>query len=83
LGRLLSEGETLLQSLAGNDGKTEGLGTQARETLHRVCEHLRNARSELIGGARKVDDAVHAHPWPALAASAIAGFLAGLLVRRR
>jgi ElaB/YqjD/DUF883 family membrane-anchored ribosome-binding protein len=82
--KLLAEAEILVQALADDTGeKLDGAREMGREKLQRICGHLRNARSEVVEGARKVDGAVHSHPWEALAATAIVGFLAGLLVRRR
>jgi ElaB/YqjD/DUF883 family membrane-anchored ribosome-binding protein len=84
LRKLLEAAEELLRGSAAGAGKTmDQAGEHARETLHRVCGHLRNARDEVSGRARKLDGAVHAHPWPALAATAIVAFIAGLAARRR
>jgi ElaB/YqjD/DUF883 family membrane-anchored ribosome-binding protein len=84
LNNLIGEAESLLQSLAdGTDRHLDSADVKARDTLHRICGHLRNARAEVLDGAKRIDGAVHSHPWQALAASAIVGFLAGLLVRRR
>jgi ElaB/YqjD/DUF883 family membrane-anchored ribosome-binding protein len=84
LDRVLEEAETLLTATAeGAEKKLDHTNMKARESLHRICGHLRDARSEVLDGARKVDGAVHSHPWAALAATAAVGFLAGLLVRRR
>jgi len=82
--KLIGEAEALLQSLAdGADGKIEAGQEKSQAALQRVCGHLRNARSEVVEGARKIDGAVRSHPWEAMAATAILGFLTGLLVRRR
>ena len=82
--RLLAEAETLVHTLAGDTGeKLDGAREKGREKLQRICGPLRNARSDVVDGARKVDGAVHSHPWEALAATALVGFVAGLLVRRR
>jgi ElaB/YqjD/DUF883 family membrane-anchored ribosome-binding protein len=82
--RLLAEAEALVKSLADDTGqKLDGAQEKGREKLQRICGHLRGARSEVVESARKVDGAVHSHPWEALAATALVGFLAGLLVRRR
>ena len=84
LGKLLAEAEALLHGAAnGADAKLDQASETARETLHRVCGHLRSARDEVAGRARKLDGAVHAHPWRAVAAAAIVAFIAGLSVRRR
>ena len=84
LHELLENAEALLKKSA--DGAGEGLdhaGEEARATLQRVCGHLRNARDEVGSRARKLDGAVRAHPWQALAVTAIVAFIAGLAVRRR
>jgi ElaB/YqjD/DUF883 family membrane-anchored ribosome-binding protein len=84
LASLLDEAEAILQSTAeGADRTLDAADRKSRATLQRVCGHLRNARSEVAEGAHRIDAAVHAHPWSAMAATAIAGFIAGLLVRRR
>ncbi len=81
---LLDEVESLLESTAEGTGrKLDAAEEKGRETLQRLHGHLRNARGEIVAGAKKIDGAVHAHPWGALAATAIVSFLAGLLVRRR
>jgi ElaB/YqjD/DUF883 family membrane-anchored ribosome-binding protein len=81
---LLEEADGLLHSTAaGAEAKLDAGGHEARDALLRIRGHLRDARNELRDGARKVDAAVHAHPWQTLAAGAIVGFVAGLLVRRR
>ena len=82
--KLLAEAEILVHSLAGDTGeKLDDAREKGRERLQRICGHLRDARSEVLDGARKVDGAVHSHPWESLAASALVGFVAGMLVRRR
>ena len=84
LRRLLEEAESLLQGTAGGAGaKLDQAGESARETLHRVCAHLRGARDEVAGRARKLDGLVRAHPWQALLTTAVVAFIAGLSVRRR
>jgi ElaB/YqjD/DUF883 family membrane-anchored ribosome-binding protein len=84
LAKLLDEVEALLQSGADGNEKRADLAEQTgRAALHRICGHLRNARSETLERARKLDGAVHSHPWRALAATALVSFFAGLLVRRR
>ena len=84
LNRLLGEAEAVLQSLAdGADQNIAGADAQSRQALQRICGHLRSARAEVVDGVKRIDGAIHSHPWQALAASAIAGFFAGLLVRRR
>jgi ElaB/YqjD/DUF883 family membrane-anchored ribosome-binding protein len=82
--RLLDEVEALLKSsAAGADRKLDEAELKGRETLRRICSHLRDARAEVVHGARIVDGAVQAHPWRALAVTAVLGFVAGLMVRRR
>lgn len=83
LNELLAEAEALLESLAGPAHAAGESADRTHETVQRVCAQLRGARDTIVNGAGKVDGAVHAHPWRALAASALAGFIAGLLVRRR
>jgi ElaB/YqjD/DUF883 family membrane-anchored ribosome-binding protein len=84
LAALLEEAEDLLQSAAaGANSKLDAAEHEARAALKRTCGHLRNARSELLDRARKIDDVAHAHPWRMLAAGAILGLCAGMLVRRR
>lgn len=84
LRKLLEDAEALLQGTAiGAGAKLDQAGESARETLQRICGRLRNARDEVSSHARKVDGAVHAHPWQALTTAALVAFIAGLLVRRR
>jgi len=84
LDELIGEAETILKTFASDTGRrVDDAHEKGLEKLKRLCGHLRNARSEIVEGARKIDGAVHAHPWETLAATAIVGFLAGLLVRRR
>jgi ElaB/YqjD/DUF883 family membrane-anchored ribosome-binding protein len=81
---LLAEADALLND--GADAAGERLDAArhgARESLQRACEHLRAAERELGSRARQVDSAVRAHPWETAAVAGIAGFLIGLLVRRR
>ena len=84
LHKILTEAETLLQGSADSAGNTfDEAAATARDSLRRTCTHLRNARDEITNRARTVDHAVHAHPWQALAGTAIVAFIAGLAVRRR
>lgn len=84
LTRLLDEIEAVLQATAGSaETNMDHAGRKSRETLKRIGGHLRNAKSELLEGAHKIDEAVHSHSWRILAATAIVSFVAGLLVRRR
>jgi ElaB/YqjD/DUF883 family membrane-anchored ribosome-binding protein len=84
LRKLLEDAETLLQGTANRaDARWDETGETAQAALHRACGHLRNARDEVAGGARKVNGTVHAHPWQAVATAAIVAFVAGVLVRRR
>lgn len=84
LRKLLEDAETLLQGTANRTGaRLDEAGETAHAALHRACGHLRNARDEVAGKARKANDEVHAHPWQAVATAAIVAFVAGLLVRRR
>lgn len=82
--KLLEDAEALLEGTANGAGaKLDKAGRNAREGLQRVCGHLRDAKDEVSSRARKVDSAVHSHPWQALATTAAVAFIAGLLVRRR
>lgn len=84
LRKLLEDAETLLQGTANRtDAQVDEAGESARAALQRACGHLRNARDEVAGSARKVNGAVREHPWQAVATAAIIAFVAGLLVRRR
>jgi ElaB/YqjD/DUF883 family membrane-anchored ribosome-binding protein len=84
LHRLLEDAETLLQGTANRaETRLDDAGETAQAALRRACGHLRNARDEVAGKARKVNSEVHAHPWQAVATAAIVAFIAGLLVRRR
>ena len=81
---LLDEVETLLkESAQGVKVEAGHVDAKARETLHRVCGHLRNARSEIVDRVHKVDASVRSHPWEAIALTAVVSFFAGLLVRCR
>ena len=84
LSKLLDEVETLLNDAAEGAGeKAAHADAKGRETLHRVCGHLRNARSEVVDRAHRIDGTVHSDPWRAIALTAVVSFFAGLLVRRR
>jgi ElaB/YqjD/DUF883 family membrane-anchored ribosome-binding protein len=84
LRRLLADAESLL--LEGADATGEHLDAarqDARESLHRTCEHLRAAERELGTRARRIDSTVHKHPWETAALAGVAGFVLGMLARRR
>ena len=84
LATLLDEVETMLNAATeGVSGKAEHADAKVRHTLHRVGGHLRNARSEIVDRAHKIDGAIHSNPWRAIALTAAVSFFAGLLVRRR
>lgn len=84
LRKLLKAAEDLLQDTSGAAGQQlDQAGEEARATVNRVCGHLRSARDEVSGRARKLDSAIHAHPWQALVGTAIVAFIAGLAMRRR
>lgn len=84
LHKLIGEAEAALKSTAdGAEAKLDEATRASREALERLLDNLRDARGELEAGARRIEDAVREHPWKALAASAIVGFVVGLLVRRR
>lgn len=84
LATLLDEVETLLNDATEDvSGKAGHANAKVRETLHRVGGHLRNARSEMVDRAHKIDGAIHSDPWRAIALTAVVSFFAGLLVRRR
>jgi ElaB/YqjD/DUF883 family membrane-anchored ribosome-binding protein len=85
---VVSEVEDLLTTV-GNEG-----GARAREMQDRVMAALDAAKQRLStieeqvrSSARQAadvtDDYVHQRPWQAVAASAIAGLLVGLLIARR
>jgi len=80
LRRLLAEAEGLLGNASDAAGDKFDV---ARDSLQRACGHLRAAERELASRARRVDAAVHAHPWETAAVAGIAGFLLGMLVRRK
>ena len=84
LATLLDEVETMLNDATeGVSEKAEHADAKVRQTLHRVGGHLRNARSEIVDRAHKIDGAIHSNPWRAIALTAAVSFFAGLLVRRR
>jgi ElaB/YqjD/DUF883 family membrane-anchored ribosome-binding protein len=84
LRKLIDDAEALLRNAAAGTGeKLDQADEHAREALQRCCGHLRRARDEARSRARKLDGTVHAHPWRALALTAIVAFIAGLAVRRR
>jgi len=85
---VVSEVEDLLTTV-GNEG-----GARAREVQERVVAALDAAKQRLSAmedqvrtsarqAAAVTDDYVHERPWQAVAASAIAGLLVGLLIARR
>lgn len=84
LDKLVGAAESLLREEAESAGDhVDAVRARAREALHRACGHLRAAQEELGSRARRVDQAVRAHPWESLATVGIAAFLLGMLVRRR
>lgn len=85
---VVTEVEDLLTTV-GNEG-----GARAREVQERVVAALDAAKQRLSmmeeqvrtsarQAAEATDDYVHERPWQAVAASAIAGLLVGLLIARR
>jgi ElaB/YqjD/DUF883 family membrane-anchored ribosome-binding protein len=80
---LLADAEALLRESADATGEQLGDARRnARDSLRRTCEHLRAAERELGNRARRVDAAVHRHPWETVAVVGVAAFLLGLMVRR-
>jgi ElaB/YqjD/DUF883 family membrane-anchored ribosome-binding protein len=82
--RLLAEAEDLLRdSTEAGAAKLDAASASARDSLRRVCTHLREAEHELAAGARRVDRTVREHPWETAAVIGVAAFLLGYLAHRR
>ena len=81
--RLVAKNPDRLVLISPHSPRRRGMFGVWAEERHRGHLGAFGARGEVIEGARRIDGAVHSHPWQALAVTAVVSFLAGLLVRRR
>jgi ElaB/YqjD/DUF883 family membrane-anchored ribosome-binding protein len=84
----LSEAQEMLQRAASETGdKARDLRSQVENKLLHAKLRLQELEGEAVdrakNAARATDDYVHDHPWQAIGAAAIVGFVVGLLMNRR
>jgi ElaB/YqjD/DUF883 family membrane-anchored ribosome-binding protein len=77
LGNLADNARALMVATA--DVASEKVG----EARNRLAVALESARAKAIGGAKAVDEAVHEHPYQAVAIGVGMGTLIGYLLARR
>src|SRR5580704_5488763 len=84
MGTLAEDARALMAATADVAGEKVG---EARERLATALEHAKEVagriRDRAVAGAKAADDAVHEHPYQAIAISAGVGALIGFLVARR
>jgi ElaB/YqjD/DUF883 family membrane-anchored ribosome-binding protein len=84
----MSEAQEMLQRAASETGdKARDLRTQVENKLLHAKLRLQELEGQAVdrakNAARVTDDYVHDHPWQAIGAAAIVGFVVGLLMNRR
>jgi uncharacterized protein (TIGR03382 family) len=85
---LAEDAEALLKATArAGDEKYDATRERLRDELHhlrvRLGELESSAAARVKSAARHTDEAVHAHPYSAMGAAALAGLLLGFLMARR
>jgi uncharacterized protein (TIGR03382 family) len=85
---LAEDAEALFKATArAGDEKYDATRERLRDELHhlraRLGELETNAAARVKTAARHTDEAVHAHPYSAMGAAALAGLLLGFLMARR
>ncbi len=84
LGQLAHDAQALMAATADVAGEKVG---QARKrlaaALDRTKEIAANVRDKAVAGAKATDEAVHAHPYQAIAIGVGVGALLGFLLARR
>jgi ElaB/YqjD/DUF883 family membrane-anchored ribosome-binding protein len=85
---LVDEAEALLKATAraGDqkfDATRERLRDEVRQLRMRLAELEGKAAERVKAAAHQTDEAVHAHPYVAMGAAAVAGLLLGFVLSRR
>jgi ElaB/YqjD/DUF883 family membrane-anchored ribosome-binding protein len=84
LGKLAEDASALMAATADVAGEKVG---QARQRLAAALESAKviagNVRDRAVAGAKATDEAVHSHPYQAIAIGVGIGVLAGYLLGRR
>lgn len=84
----MSEAQDILQRAASETGdRARDLRSQVETKLLHAKMRLQELEGEAVdrarNAARATDDYVHDHPWQAVGAAALVGFVLGLLMNRR
>jgi ElaB/YqjD/DUF883 family membrane-anchored ribosome-binding protein len=84
----MSEAQDMLQRAASESGdRARDLRSQVETKLLHAKLRLQELEGEALdrakNAARATDDYVHDHPWRAIGAAAVVGFVVGLLMNRR
>jgi ElaB/YqjD/DUF883 family membrane-anchored ribosome-binding protein len=77
VGTLAEDARALMAATA------EVAGVKVNEARKRLAAALESARDKAVQGAKKVDEAVHEHPYQAIAIGMGVGAIIGYLVARR
>jgi ElaB/YqjD/DUF883 family membrane-anchored ribosome-binding protein len=84
----MSEAQDMLQRAASESGdRARDLRSQVETKLLHAKLRLQELEGDALEraktAARATDDYVHDHPWRAIGAAAVVGFVVGLLMNRR
>lgn len=85
---VVADTEELLKATANLTGdKVAAARARAEESLAAAKQRLADMGEGLVdktkAAARRTDELVHEHPWPAVGIGATVGFLLGMLISRR
>jgi ElaB/YqjD/DUF883 family membrane-anchored ribosome-binding protein len=84
MGTLAEDARALMAATADVAGEKVA---EARKRLHSALESAKeiasNVRDKAVAGAKATDEAVHEHPYKAIAIGAGVGVLIGFLIARR
>lgn len=85
LHKLVSETEKMIGDKVGEPAAEaiEALRARCAAAQKRVGELYSDTREKVVAGAHQADEAVHAHPYQAIAIGAFVGLLCGALLGRR
>jgi len=85
LRELVSEANTLLASSVSEYSAEALAGLRSRISAveGRLSEYYRDARKQVIAGARATDRTIREHPYPSLAIALGVGVVVGVLLGRR